>query len=142
MQAKIELYKNDVEQFIDDIRRLFDTTEDLTERANRQGVFDTLLTLATYATPSQLESEFKRTLPREADETLNYLRNKLKEINGVCTSTLSTSHELYSGPFLGFADASTQQAFRNELSDEITRLVLGKMGQTFEPESFSLVSPR
>ncbi|WP_454781821.1 hypothetical protein [Legionella sp. WA2022007384] len=123
---KITRERNKVKQFIDEMRSLLEKTPDTAERANRLEVFDTLLLLATYAKAEDLEHEFQCVLPKnEKANTIVYLQQHLREINGLCQGSLSDDHEVYKDLF---ADIITEkkQSIRDLLSKTITELIFAK----------------
>lgn len=132
MQAKLESYCKEVNQFIDQMRQEFDKTFDEAERRNRHGALDTLLNLATYGSATELEAEFRVILPEIANKALDDMRAKIREINGVCTFTLSDSHELYRD-----MQHSERQEFRNQLGKAITDLIFEKT-EDCQKDNFSL----
>ncbi|KTC90548.1 hypothetical protein OQJ18_01130 [Fluoribacter dumoffii] len=125
---KIDGVKTKVEQFIDEIRDIFSQTNDEVEKKNRLEVFDTLLLLATYASPAELEHEFQNVLPHDQGNTVHYLCQKLREINGFCQNSLSDEHEVYQNLFaeIDFPTESKKQAVRELLSKKISELIFEK----------------
>ncbi|QMT60910.1 hypothetical protein [Legionella sp. PC997] len=123
---KITRERNKVEQFIDHTRELFAKTPDISERTNRLDVFDTLLLLATYAKAEELENEFQCVLPNNENvNSIVYLKEHLREINGFCQSTHSDEHEVYKDLFTDLA-SEKKQGVRDLLSKTITELILEK----------------
>lgn len=129
LQNKLSQEKTKVEEFIDSIRVLFMGTPDETERMNRLEVFDSLLLLATYADPHILETEFQEVLPpNENNDTLNYMCQKLREINGICKNALSDEHDIYQNLFstIKYPTAEKKHAVRNLLSKTISETIFEK----------------
>ncbi|WP_237760474.1 MULTISPECIES: hypothetical protein [Legionella] len=123
---KIELEKNKIKEFIDSMRCIFSETANEAEKINRLEVLDTLLLLATYAQPDELENEFLSVLPNnERGDTLNYLCQQLREINGFCLGSFSDEHEVYQDLFsnIELSTAEKKQAVRDLLSKNITELI-------------------
>ena len=141
VQKKITAYVEQIEQFIDDIRELFEDTGLAVERANRNGVFNTLLNLATYSSATELEAEFRKTLPNVANETFDHIRNQLREINGVCTFSLSDKNEVYQNIFKGVSNSTTQNIVRNELSNRTKELIFIKTNNEEFLENYKAGTP-
>lgn len=97
---KITREKAKIAQFIDSMRDIFEKTPDEYEKANRLEVFDTLLLLATYAEAEELENEFQIALPNnEHNDSITYLCQQLREINGFCQCSFSDEHSVYQDLF-------------------------------------------
>ncbi len=127
LQVKIALQKNKIEQFINQMRQILSNTPDEVEKENRLEIFDTLLLLATYAAPAELENELKRSLPQyENNSTINYICRKLREINGFCKCSLSDEHEVYQDLFSALTHTSsrTKYSVRELLSETISNLII------------------
>ncbi|MGL5741900.1 MAG: hypothetical protein ACRCXC_04795 [Legionella sp.] len=129
LAKKITEQKAKIEQFIDSIHAVLSSTPDENERNNRLEVFDTLLLLATYADLETLEIEFTNSLPNiDSDKTLNYLRQQLREINGLCKKTLSDDHEVYHDLFslMTLPTPEKKQALRELLSNNLSQVIFDK----------------
>ncbi|WP_131794987.1 hypothetical protein [Fluoribacter gormanii] len=123
---KITRERNKVEHFIDYMRTIFEKTPDTSERANRLEVFDTLLLLATYANVEELENELQSVLPKDENtDTISYMQEHLREINGFCTSSFSDEHEVYKNLFTAITPEK-KQGVRDLLSKAITELIFEK----------------
>lgn len=126
---KITQQQNNVAQFIDSMRDIFSKTPNESEKINRFEVFDTLLLLATYAQPEMLEHEFQSVLPQnEGEDTLSYLCEKLREINGFCSGSFSDEHGTYQDLFseIKFPTSEKKQAARDLLSKAISEIIFEK----------------
>lgn len=123
---KITREKAKVAQFIDSMRDIFENTPDECEKAKRLEVFDTLLLLATYAQAEELENEFQTALPdNELNDSITYLRQQLREINGICQCSFSDEHSVYQD-LLAEITPEKKQAARDLLSKEISELIFEK----------------
>lgn len=123
---KITREKAKIAQFIDSMRDIFEKTPDEYEKANRLEVFDTLLLLATYAEAEELENEFQIALPNnEHNDSITYLCQQLREINGFCQCSFSDEHSVYQDLFAEITPEK-KQAVRDLLSKEISELIFEK----------------
>ncbi|KTD40487.1 hypothetical protein [Legionella parisiensis] len=123
---KITREKAKIAQFIDSMREVFEKTPDEDEKANRLEVFDTLLLLATYAQAEELENEFQIMLPyNEHSDSITYLCQQLREINGFCQCSFSDQHSVYQD-LLAEITPEKKQAVRELLSKEISELIFEK----------------
>lgn len=123
---KITREKAKIAQFIDSMRDIFEKTPDEYEKANRLEVFDTLLLLATYAQAEELENEFQIALPNnEHNDSVTYLCQQLREINGFCQCSFSDKHSVYQDLFAEITPEK-KQAVRDLLSKEISELIFEK----------------
>ncbi|WP_412757800.1 hypothetical protein [Legionella bozemanae] len=123
---KITREKAKIAQFIDSMRGIFEKTPDEYEKANRLEVFDTLLLLATYAEAEELENEFQIALPNnEHNDSITYLCQQLREINGFCQCSFSDEHSVYQDLFAEITPEK-KQAVRDLLSKEISELIFEK----------------
>ncbi|WED43552.1 hypothetical protein [Legionella cardiaca] len=129
VKEKITIYRVQYNQFIDEMRCFFDKTEEPIEKAHRHEVFDTLLLLATYSTAAKFDAELHNLLPLEENNLrLKSMCQRLQELNGVCTCTLSDEHEIYQELFNGvsFLNFDKKDILRHRLSQQITELILEK----------------
>ncbi|KTD62623.1 hypothetical protein Lsan_1805 [Legionella santicrucis] len=127
LQIKIALQKNKIEKFINQMRKTLSDTPDAAEKENRLVIFDTLLLLATYADSEELEKEFQRSLPQyETDNTINYMCQQLREINGFCKCSFSDEHEVYQDLFNTMTHPSVRAKHfaRELLSETISKMII------------------
>ncbi|QLZ69794.1 hypothetical protein FOLKNPGA_02593 [Legionella sp. PC1000] len=124
---KIAHEKDKVELFIDSMRDIFERTPDELEKAKRLEIFDTLLLLATYAEAEELENEFQIALPNnEHNDSITYLCQQLREINGFCQCTFSDEHNVYQDLLSEVITPEKKQAVRELLSKTISELIFEK----------------
>jgi len=87
MNDRSEIFSKTLKEaaaFIDEIYALFSSVEDVCERNARLNNFTALLLEATHVNPEKLEYQFTQYLPSENQETLHYIRDKIRKLNVLC----------------------------------------------------------
>ncbi|STX50206.1 Uncharacterised protein [Legionella busanensis] len=92
---KIDSYVKQKKEFINSVRDILNKTPDESERMRRMSVFNTLLLVATYANPDELENELKNCFAEydvKDQKTINYISDGLRDLNYLCVTVLNDNN--------------------------------------------------